>query len=107
MILNWERGKIMFGNSEDLYRNELYSFANVVAPPIVEKAVNSAVIKNANELKDALSRLKGSAKFAKKLHLRRKTLGGARRLHSSDRKEFELEIKQTQRRYAPHRSSVL
>ena len=52
----------MFGHNEDLYTNELYSFANVVVPPIVERAVNSAVIKNSGDLRDALARLRGSAK---------------------------------------------
>ncbi len=65
MILNWEKGKMMFGNSEDLYKNELYTFSNVVVPPIIERIANSAVTNNSVDLRDSLLRLKGSAKYSK------------------------------------------
>ena len=63
MILNWDKGRMTFGNSDELYKNELYTFSNIIVPPLVEKAVNSGVMKNIKDLKDTLARLKGSAKY--------------------------------------------
>ena len=59
----------MFGGDSELFKNELYTFANIVVPSALERIVNSAVIKNVNELKTELKSLKGSGKLDKKLHL--------------------------------------
>ena len=62
MIINWERGKQIFGNSEDLYKKEIYNFINIVVPSNTEKAVSSLMDNRKTELLFYLKNLEGSSK---------------------------------------------
>ncbi len=62
MIINWERGKKLFGNSEDLFRNELFNFINVVVPRNTQNSVNYIMESRNEELKYELKELQGSSK---------------------------------------------
>ena len=77
MIINWEKGKQIMGNSEDLQRNELFNFANVVVPRSSEEITNCVVSGNIGTLKKEIQKLKGSSKLANKRDLCRETIGGA------------------------------
>ena len=74
MIINWEKGKQVFGNSEELFRKEVYNFINVVVPRNTQNSMNFVMEGRNEELKQELKELQGSSKYSKKPYLRRKTL---------------------------------
>lgn len=69
MIINWQRGKQLFGNSEDLLKNEIYNFINVVVPRNTQNSMNYVMEGRNDELKEELQELKGSSKLFKKSNL--------------------------------------
>ena len=62
MIINWERGKQLFGNSEDLFQSEIYNFINVVVPRNTQNSMNYIMEGRNEELKLELKELQGSSK---------------------------------------------
>lgn len=69
MIINWEKGRQFFGNSDELYKRELFNFVHTVVPRNTERAVNYLFESKNRELIEELRELLGSAKYFKKLDL--------------------------------------
>lgn len=76
MIINWERGKQLFGNSEELLKSEIYNFINVVVPRNTQNSMNYVMEGRNDELKLELKELKGSSKLLKKPNMRGKIIEG-------------------------------
>lgn len=85
MIINWEKGRKLFGNSEELYKSELFNFVHTVVPKSSEKATNFLFEKNCEGLKQELIELQGSSKLLKKSYLCRATISGAQAVHRTSR----------------------
>ena len=68
MIINFERGKQIFGNDEDFFQNELLNFANISSPQQLEACVAAHVQHNSDSAATHLQALLGSAKFDNKYH---------------------------------------
>ena len=61
MIINWERGKSIYGNSKELFEREIFNFVNIAVPKNTENAINYQFENKVDSLKAELEELKGSS----------------------------------------------
>ncbi len=73
MIVNFEKGRQIFGFVDEIFQNELLNFANMTAPGQIEACVRAHLAHESDSAVLHLQALLGSAGLANKDNFGRKT----------------------------------
>ncbi len=84
MIINFERGKQIFGNAEDIFENELLNFANLSSPKQLESCVAAHMQHNSDAAAISLQSLYGSSRLPNEYYSCRKALFFDKGVHGLD-----------------------